>query len=89
MKRVIKGINIINFLYVDKDSNKMQIPVAFKPMIKDEISEENFKEVRRSSFTKNEVTRDIVGKLIKEQKLKVSHIVGLLLARTWSILVIY
>jgi len=75
-KRVVKGMNIINFLYVDKNSDNMQIPVAFKPMEKDEIEEINFKEVRKSSLTKNEVTRDIVGKLIIDQKLKVSHIVG-------------
>ena len=78
-KRIIKGINTINFLYVDKDSNGMQIPVAFKSMIKDEIYEDykdNYKEKRKSSRTKNEVTRDIVGKLIIEQKLKISHIVG-------------
>ncbi|MBD3843331.1 MAG: transposase [Campylobacterales bacterium] len=75
-KRIIRGINVINFLYVDKNRDNMQIPVAFKPMIKDEIYEENGKEKRKSSLTKNEVARDIVGKLIVEQKLKVSHIVG-------------
>ena len=75
-KKIIKGINVINFLYVDHNNEKMQIPVAFKPMIKDEIYEKKFIRKIRSSFTKNEVTRDIVGTLIKDQKLKVSHIVG-------------
>jgi hypothetical protein len=65
---------MINFLCVDKNNENIRIPVVFKPVIKDKIYEDPKK--RKSSFTKNESTREIVGKLIIEQNLEVSHIVG-------------
>ena len=78
-KRVVKGINILNFLLTSANKQKsMSIPVGFEPIIKDEIYEDkkdNFKEKRKCSLTKNEIVRDKLGFLVKNS-IRFKYIVG-------------
>ena len=78
-KKVVKGINILNFLHTSiNNSKKMVIPIGFEPIIKDEIYEDekdNFKEKRRSSLTKNELVRDKLKYFVKNN-INFRYVVG-------------
>ena len=77
VKKVVKGINILNFLHTSiNDSKKMLIPIGFEPIIKDEIYEnDNFKEKRKSSITKNEIVRDKLKYFVKNN-INFRYVVG-------------
>lgn len=77
--RVVKGINILNFLYTSaNNSNDMRVPVGFEAIIKDEIYEDekdNYKEKRKSSVSKNEIVRDKLKFFVKNN-MNFRYIVG-------------
>jgi hypothetical protein len=77
-KRVVKGINLLNFVYTSLSNfDKSLIPVAFDIVEKDIIYEDkNFKEKRKSSYTKNELFRAKMEYLVKHKQFNFKYILG-------------
>ena len=72
-----KGIQMLNFLYYIKDETKeISLPIAYelihKPISYSDIKTRRVK--RKAVYTKNEIMKDRLSIIVKEQKVKFSYV---------------
>jgi len=77
-KQMVKGINIINFLYHSQlaDGQEVSIPVAFEIVAKTEeyLDKKSNKTKRKSKITKNEMVRDRLKILVFSNQIKFKYV---------------
>jgi len=76
--RMIKGINIVNFVYHTDvgDGENINLPVAFELVTKTEVytDEKTGKLKRKSKISKNEMVRDRLKILVQRNRVKIKYI---------------